>query len=68
VIHLHPDDPPLTVRETARVTALVARMAKRSIAGEDVDLSDLQNQVDRILDKARDRQQQNNQNAKPKRR
>ena len=55
MIRTHPDDPPLTVWEATKVTGLVARMAKRNIAGEDVDLADLQNKVDRILKGARER-------------
>jgi hypothetical protein len=56
VIRLHPNDPPLTAIETARVGALIARMAKRGMAGDDVDQADLQRKLDQILDKARKRQ------------
>ncbi|MEU9498173.1 DUF6257 family protein [Streptomyces sp. NPDC048196] len=45
-------EPPLTAAEKAKVTLLTARMCKRSLAGEDVDLSDLQRKVERILDTA----------------
>jgi Family of unknown function (DUF6257) len=55
VIRTHRDDPPLTGREAAKVTWLIARMAKRGIAGDDVDLTDLQAKCDRILNKARER-------------
>ncbi|MBY8876803.1 DUF6257 family protein [Streptomyces sp. PLK6-54] len=51
----HPDDPPLTGAEAARVAWLIARMAKRGVAGEDVDQRDLQRKLDRILDGARKR-------------
>jgi hypothetical protein len=56
VIQTHKNDPPLTAREAARVAWLIARMAKRGLAGEDVDLTDLQRKLDRILDGARERQ------------
>lgn len=55
MIRTHPDDPPLTSGEAARVAWLIARMTKRGLAGEDVDLSDLQRKLDRILDGARTR-------------
>ena len=55
MIQTHPDDPPLTVGEAAKLLYLTGRMAKRGIAGEDVDLSDLQTKFDRILDGARER-------------
>jgi hypothetical protein len=55
VIRTHPNDPPLTGAEAAKVAWLIARMAKRGIAGEDVDLSDLQRKLDRIIDGARER-------------
>ncbi|WP_225846973.1 DUF6257 family protein [Streptomyces sp. HPF1205] len=55
MIRLHPDDPPLTAGEAARVALLLGRMAKRNIAGEEVDLRDLQRKVDRILAAARKR-------------
>lgn len=55
MIRIHDDDPPFTVRETAQLTWLVGRMAKRNIAGDDVDQTDLQRKVDRIVRKARER-------------
>jgi hypothetical protein len=58
VIRTHSDDPPLTGREAAKVAWLIARMAKRGVAGEDVDLSDLKRKLDRILDRARERADQ----------
>ncbi|MEU7182315.1 MULTISPECIES: DUF6257 family protein [Streptomyces] len=47
--------PPLTAGEKARIAGLAARMCKRYLAGEDVDQSDLERRVDRILDGARER-------------
>ncbi|MET9935204.1 MULTISPECIES: DUF6257 family protein [unclassified Streptomyces] len=47
--------PKLTAREHAQVGWYVARMAKRCVAGEDVDRADLERKVDRILDGARKR-------------
>jgi hypothetical protein len=38
----------LTFGEKARIGVLVARMAKRGMAGEGVDISDLQRKVERI--------------------
>ncbi|MCZ4123476.1 DUF6257 family protein [Streptomyces sp. H39-S7] len=55
MIRTHPNDPPLTASETARVAWLIARMTKRAVAGEDVDQRDLQRRLDRILDGARKR-------------
>ncbi|MER7164251.1 DUF6257 family protein [Streptomyces lydicus] len=45
-------EPPLTAAEKAKVALLTARMCKRSLAGENVHLGDLQRKVDRILDDA----------------
>ncbi|WP_432128254.1 DUF6257 family protein [Streptomyces sp. bgisy082] len=47
--------PKLTPTEQAKVAWCVARMAKRCVAGEDVDRADLERKVDRILDGARKR-------------
>ena len=47
-----------TIGEKARITALVARMGKRGLAGEGVDIRDLQRKVERIEDQARRRKQQ----------
>ncbi|MFI1091938.1 DUF6257 family protein [Streptomyces sp. NPDC020917] len=55
MIRTHRDDPPLTAGEAAKVAWLIARMAKRGVAGEDVDQRDLQRKLDRILDGARKR-------------
>ncbi|WP_177204377.1 DUF6257 family protein [Streptomyces sp. CC53] len=48
--------PKLTAKEHAQVGWYVARMAKRCVAGEDVDRADLERKVDRILDNARKRE------------
>ncbi|MFF0484115.1 DUF6257 family protein [Streptomyces sp. NPDC004435] len=50
-----PDHPPLTVGEGVKFGLLIARMAKRGIAGEGVYQGDLEKKVDRILDGARER-------------
>jgi hypothetical protein len=55
MIRTHPDDPPLTGGEATKLAWLGVRMAKRAIAGEEVDLSDLQRKFDRIIDGARKR-------------
>jgi hypothetical protein len=55
MIRTHPNDPPLTGAEAAKVAWLIARMTKRGIAGEDVDQRDLQAKLDRILNTARKR-------------
>lgn len=59
MIRTHPNDPPLTGREAAKVAWLIGRMAKRGLAGEDVDQTDLQRKLDRVLDGARKRAEQN---------
>ncbi|PAK25800.1 hypothetical protein CJI59_13920 [Streptomyces sp. Alain-F2R5] len=48
----------LTLGEKARLGALVARMAKRGMAGPGVDISDLQRKVERIERQAAKRKQQ----------
>lgn len=58
MIRTHPNDPPLTGREAAKVAWLIARMAKRGLAGDDVDQTDLQRKLDRVLDGARKRAEQ----------
>ncbi|MFF9117276.1 DUF6257 family protein [Streptomyces massasporeus] len=50
---LSPSD--FTFGEKARLAGLVARMAKRGVAGMDVDIRDLQRKVERIEDQARRR-------------
>jgi len=52
----YPDEPKLTAGETARVAWLVARMAKRGLAGEHVYQGDLERKVERILEQARKRE------------
>ncbi|MFC9742931.1 DUF6257 family protein [Streptomyces noursei] len=49
------NQPPLTAAEKVKIAGLTARMCKRSLAGEDVHLGDLQRKVDRILDGAAER-------------
>ncbi|MER6195871.1 DUF6257 family protein [Streptomyces sp. NPDC001586] len=51
-------DPKFTAREITQIGWYTARMAKRGIAGENVHLGDLQKKVDRIIDGAREREQQ----------
>ncbi|MDG9705529.1 DUF6257 family protein [Streptomyces sp. DH37] len=51
-------EPKLTTREKARVALLTARMVKRCVASEDIDRSDLEREVDAILDRAREREEQ----------
>lgn len=47
-----------TTGEKTRIGLLVARMAKRGMAGPTVDISDLKRRVERIEDGARRRKQQ----------
>lgn len=49
-------DPKLTAGEAAKITWLIARMAKRGIASQTVYQGDLERKVDRILDLARKRE------------
>ncbi|MEU9300433.1 DUF6257 family protein [Streptomyces sp. NPDC048269] len=51
-------DPKFTAREIAQMGWYTARMAKRGIASQTVHLGDLQKKVDRIIDGAREREQQ----------
>jgi hypothetical protein len=51
-------DPQFTVAETAKLTWLIARMAKRGIASQTVDQSDLERKVEKVIDGARKREQQ----------
>lgn len=53
-----PNDPPLNAKEAAKAGWLIARMAKRELAGPNVDQTDLQRKLDRILDGARKRAEQ----------
>ncbi|GHE65865.1 hypothetical protein CP980_15600 [Streptomyces vinaceus] len=50
-------DPKFTAGETAKLTWLVARMAKRGIAGENVYQGDLERKFERIIDGAREREE-----------
>ncbi|KOG20000.1 MULTISPECIES: DUF6257 family protein [Streptomyces] len=54
-----PNYPKLTAGEHARIAWNVARMCKRSIAGDTVHQGDLEKKVDRIIDRARKRADQN---------
>ncbi|MEE4541170.1 DUF6257 family protein [Streptomyces sp. V4-01] len=58
MIRTHPNDPPLTAGEAAKAAWYIGRMAKRGLAGDDVDQSDLQRKLDRIIDGARKRADQ----------
>ncbi|MFG2870990.1 DUF6257 family protein [Streptomyces sp. NPDC048338] len=55
------DNPKLTAGESAQVAWYVARMCKRSLASETVHQGDLERKVERILDKARKRQEKGQQ-------
>lgn len=46
-----------TPSEKARLALLTARMAKRGLAGQGVDISDLKRKAERIEDQARRRKQ-----------
>ncbi|MFF8829134.1 DUF6257 family protein [Streptomyces sp. NPDC015131] len=46
------DAPKLTAGEKAKVALYVARMCKRDLAGPDVDQSDLQRKIDRVIEGA----------------
>ena len=52
-----PSEPKLTGGEKAKVAWYVARMYKRGIAGEDVYQGDLERKVDRVLERARKREE-----------
>jgi hypothetical protein len=49
-----------TTGEKLRIAALTARMAKRGLAGDTVDISDLQRKVERIERQAERRKQKKN--------
>jgi hypothetical protein len=49
------DHPKLSAGEHARIAWNVARMAKRSIAGENVHQRDLERKVERVIEGARKR-------------
>jgi hypothetical protein len=50
-------DPKLTASEKAKLSWLVARMAKRGLAGERVYQGDLEAKFERVLDGARKREE-----------
>jgi hypothetical protein len=52
------DEPQYTTGEKLRLAALIARGAKRSLAGENVYLADLDQRIERIKDGARKRTKQ----------
>ncbi|MFJ3676006.1 DUF6257 family protein [Streptomyces diastaticus] len=49
-------EPQLTASEKAKAAWLIGRMAKRALAGPEVDQSDLEKKLDRLLDAARKRE------------
>ncbi|MFP3117351.1 DUF6257 family protein [Streptomyces sp. Iso 434] len=49
-------EPQLTASEKTKAAWLIARMAKRAVAGPEVDQSDLERKLDRLLDAARKRE------------
>lgn len=51
------DEPRLTAGEKTEVAYYVARMAKRGLAGEHVYQGDLERKVDRVIDRARKREE-----------
>ncbi|MCC0099433.1 DUF6257 family protein [Streptomyces flavotricini] len=51
-------DPKFTPGEIAKIAWLTARMAKRGIASQTVHLGDLERKVDKVIDGARKREEQ----------
>ncbi|MCX5013502.1 DUF6257 family protein [Streptomyces sp. NBC_00555] len=51
-------DPKFTAGETAKIAWYTARMAKRGIASQTVYQGDLERKVERIIDGAREREEQ----------
>ncbi|WDV31671.1 DUF6257 family protein [Streptomyces sp. AD16] len=49
-------EPQLTASEKAKAAWLIGRMAKRAVAGPEVDQSDLEKKLDRLMDAARERE------------
>ncbi|MFD5183284.1 DUF6257 family protein [Streptomyces sp. NPDC058372] len=49
-------EPTLTASEKAKAAWLIGRMAKRAIAGPEVDQSDLEKKLDRLMETARQRE------------
>ncbi|MER5308145.1 DUF6257 family protein [Streptomyces sp. NPDC002773] len=54
-----PNYPKLTAGEHARIALNVARMCKRSIASDTVYQGDLEKKIERVIDKARKRAENN---------
>ncbi|MGW0750376.1 DUF6257 family protein [Streptomyces sp. NPDC002587] len=57
-------DPKFTAGDVAKIAWLTARMAKRGIASQTVHLGDLERKVDKVIDGARKREEQQAKNAK----
>lgn len=57
-------DPKFTAGEITKMAWLTARMAKRGIASQTVYQGDLERKFDRIVDGAREREEQNAKNSK----
>lgn len=51
-------DPKFTAGEIAKIAWLTARMAKRGIASQTVYLGDLERKVERVIEGARKREEQ----------
>ncbi|MGW5394694.1 DUF6257 family protein [Streptomyces koyangensis] len=49
-------EPQLTASEKTKAAWLIARMAKRAVAGPDVYQADLEKKLERLLDTARKRE------------
>ena len=49
-------EPQLTASEKTKAAWLIARMAKRAVAGPEVDQSDLEKKLDRLMETARQRE------------
>lgn len=57
-------DPEFTAREVATMTWLAARMLKRGVAGPNVYQGDLERKVEKVIDGARKREEQQAKNTK----
>ncbi|MEU7726143.1 DUF6257 family protein [Streptomyces sp. NPDC040724] len=51
-------DPQFTVGEAAKITWLIARMAKRGIASQTVHQGDLERKVEKVIEGARKREEE----------
>ncbi|MFD3698514.1 DUF6257 family protein [Streptomyces sp. NPDC058646] len=51
-------DPKFTTAETAKLTWLIARMAKRGLASQTVHQGDLERRVEKVIDGARKREEE----------